>query len=982
MKPIKLILEAFGSFPGTETIDFAALAPRGLFVVSGDTGTGKTTIFDAMCWALYGEMPLKDSRGVKCDHAPPTTKTRVTFTFECGGERYVVTRTPEQLRPAERGNRMVTDPAKAHLERITDGGTESLATKASAVSDTCKDLIGLDAAQFQRVILLPQGEFSRFLLASTNDREALLGQLFGGDVFDHIVEQLKQERDDLRTQLGNTDALIDAALNDVRTNLRRASEPLQVDLPDDLDVLERDAIEPLLDTIAAPLGALQDEVTKLAEAAKHASEAHHRAEQEAKRFREAEQHRAVLAKLDEQADNIRANRESATASAAARPVAVATDDLARALEAEAAAKRARDERLAEIGEAFRTIGIDVDTSSVGSIRDHLATAREKHRDSTLALKALRDAEAALNDATTANETITADTARATADRAAASQQLDELTKTLPDIRALAASPASLATELATVNERITARRDLDSLQAKLVDAARAATDAAAVYQQTFESFVATQAPRLAQSLMPGEPCPVCGSVDHPRPASGEDSSRTTDDDVQQAGKARDKANEAVSKLDARHAELRATLADDADIPIDELEARKAQITERHERASVAAQQLAELEQHNEALNEQIAAAERQLAALDERAKNAADTIATCTADLEAARGGAVGIDGDDLTRTGKVLDALDGHVVGLDDLFGQVQQHDGSVRAAKQRQSEALSQSQFDSVDAARSALLAPEDEQAKIDAAAEHERARHEATTALATLDNLGVPDQAPDLDATGQAMTEAEAAHKERTTALTSATDALEYSRDALAKHDALVGGSAEARERYDRAELAYAVCQKGGPGADMSLKRWVLTRELDRVTAAANVHLQRMTSGRYSLHRSETRADGRKKFGLDLEVSDATTGRPRATSSLSGGEQFQASLALALGLADVVSHGGAASGKTFETLFVDEGFGSLDPRSLDDAIDTLHQLHATGRMVGAITHVEAMKQQLHLGIEVKRLPHGGGSTLVVHP
>ena len=165
-------------------------------------------------------------------------------------------------------------------------------------------------------------------------------------------------------------------------------------------------------------------------------------------------------------------------------------------------------------------------------------------------------------------------------------------------------------------------------------------------------------------------------------------------------------------------------------------------------------------------------------------------------------------------------------------------------------------------------------------------------------------------------------------------------------------------------------------------MSLKRWVLGRELDRVTGAANIHLGRMTGDRYSLRRSATANDGRMVAGLDLEVLDSTTGRPRPTKSLSGGEQFQASLALALGLADVVSHGGNASGKRFEALFVDEGFGSLDPDALEQAIAALHQLHDTGRIVGAITHVEAMKQQLHVGIEVRRRPDGGGSTLVVHP
>ena len=165
-------------------------------------------------------------------------------------------------------------------------------------------------------------------------------------------------------------------------------------------------------------------------------------------------------------------------------------------------------------------------------------------------------------------------------------------------------------------------------------------------------------------------------------------------------------------------------------------------------------------------------------------------------------------------------------------------------------------------------------------------------------------------------------------------------------------------------------------------MSLRRWVLARELDQVTNAANVHLRRMTASRFSLERADPSEDGRTTTGLDLRVRDANHGRTRATTSLSGGEQFQASLSLALGLADVVSLGGAGSGKQFEALFVDEGFGSLDPNALEEAIAALHQLQSSGRMVGAITHVEAMKQQLHVGIEVTRFAEGSGSTLVVHP
>jgi exonuclease SbcC len=208
------------------------------------------------------------------------------------------------------------------------------------------------------------------------------------------------------------------------------------------------------------------------------------------------------------------------------------------------------------------------------------------------------------------------------------------------------------------------------------------------------------------------------------------------------------------------------------------------------------------------------------------------------------------------------------------------------------------------------------------------------------------------------------------------TTAANALKSAAQDLDLSIELAAGSAGLRAQRDTARIVFKTCN-GEAGIKVKLERWGLAGELDRVTAAANVHLGRMTNLRYKLGRAAG-----VKGGLTLEVFDSHTGRSRATSSLSGGAQFQASLSLALGLADVVSHGGVGSGKQFEALFVDEGFGSLDPNALDDAIGALSLLHAAGRMVGAITHVEAMKERLHVGIEVKPLADGRGSTLVVNP
>jgi exonuclease SbcC len=209
----------------------------------------------------------------------------------------------------------------------------------------------------------------------------------------------------------------------------------------------------------------------------------------------------------------------------------------------------------------------------------------------------------------------------------------------------------------------------------------------------------------------------------------------------------------------------------------------------------------------------------------------------------------------------------------------------------------------------------------------------------------------------------------------------DLVQRIQGSLDEFDRTVKESGDLRTQYQSVLWAHTVC--GGKGRiKVNLPRWVLGRELDRVAQAATVRLLKMTNGRYSLRRRELAMENRSERGLDLEVFDSHTGVARVPKSLSGGEQFQASLALALGLADVVSHGASGSGQRSHALFIDEGFGSLDPRALDDVIDTLQQLQATGRMVGAITHVPEMKERLHQGIVVSKRQDGRGSTLRVNP
>jgi exonuclease SbcC len=983
MKPVALRLRAFGPYPEDESVDFEALAPRGLFLVSGDTGAGKTTIFDAMCWALYGAMPGRDPGEVRSHHVGPETSTEVIFTFDADGDRYTVTRSPRWDRPIKRGTGTTVEPARATLVRHTaGGGTHPVATGVTDVTARCTEIVGLKAEQFQRVVLLPQGEFARFLLADTKDREPLLSQLFGGDRYDRMVEWLKEHRDQLQQELRNVDQAVAAKLDAARDHLDRCAQALGVELPAEAADADRSRLGEWSARLEEPLRALTCEVDELTATARVHAAARVAAQEHANRYDRAVQLRHQLDDLQRRQPQVDADAEAAQRSAAARPVVQAADELedarAAAGEARADAERLRD----EIRARFAAIGLTVDPTSATNALALLAEHREHIRGQRVALDAVQAARGALEQAEQERDQATQRAQALGSELEQVKARLAEIDARLPDLRALAATLDRLEDRLRALDTALAHRRTLAATEEQWRAAAAESTRAVAHYEQVLAAYVRSEAPRLAAGLRGGEPCPVCGSHEHPAPAAATDGELTDFTAVQQAGTERDRALAAVKDLEAEVRELRGALGDDADRPVEDLQQRRDDLADERQRAVEASRAANELDAERTGLADRVTELERDRATLAERAHQAEAALAEARAALTRAEEAAAGIDPAEVNRHADELDHLEPLCAGLEASTATVVTADEVLTRAERALQERVADSPFSSAGDARAALLDPDEEGGRLAAKRNHDQARAEATGQLRELEEQGLPVARPDVEAATRLADEIEAARTKRAATLQTAADAFGYLTEALEEHDAIVDASGLRRAALATAERTYTVCQSGGAGTAMSLTRWVLTRELDRVAAAANVHLRRMTGERYTLRRREERTDQRRAFGLDLEVLDAQTGRPRSTSSLSGGEQFQASLALALGLADVVSHGVAGSGRRFEALFVDEGFGSLSAEALDDAVETLAMLQTTGRLVGAITHVEAMKQQVHVGIEVTRRPDGAGSTLVVHP
>ena len=994
MRPLRLEFEAFGSYPGRHVVDFEALSQRGLFVVAGPTGAGKTTIFDAMVYALYGVLPGGRSGNgePRSHHAAATVETFAQLDFEVDGQRYRVHRTPQQERPKKRSDGTTTQPAAGILSRLDGDRTEALATQTQRVTEECVRLVGLEAKHFQRVVLLPQGKFTEFLVANDESREQLLRQLFGGDLYERATRWLKQRADELEQQVAGVDHEVRHHRTNALDAFREVHEqwglhlvpggatPTLFDDPVPVPVVHDELDDQQLADAIAALQPVRDEQMALLDVlrkrSRQATELRTRAEVESRRFLDAQHHRALLAQLDATADDVAAAQATVDGSRRARPVVVAASRADEARADAAAAAEALDRLRDHVTNGFAALGRPApsfDPAAVAAAVQQVTQQLEADRNQVVAARRARhladEGAARATAATAALDTVAAQVQQAR-------EQLATVTATAEQLQAAAGTATVRQLELRDASVRVATRRAYDAAVRKAAEADAAAAAAHAAYVDLMERFIAAAAPRLAESLHEGQPCPVCGATEHPAPATPARGAMVDVDQVDAArGDESRLAATAQSHRSVAEAHLQ-TLGDAADRSLDELLQAEQVAAEALKAAQRAEAQFAEataavkVAEHH---LEQAVAAQAEHTRLEATARGEADALA---AEADRLAELVVALDAEQLQAHTATATALATATANAAAVFAAVAGADAICLAADEAVTEALQASGYATVDAARAAVVPSADEAAAEQRVAEWHRQHAQSTTILEQLQREGIPDVAPDLERVRDQALQADAEVKRAAAQFTTASNALDRAAADLQQALQVAEAAAPLRRRCDTARRVYRTCN-GEAGIRVKLERWVLAIELERVTASANDHLSRMTNHRYQLSRSAG-----QRGGLGLEVFDAHTGRSRATGSLSGGEQFQASLALALGLADVVSHGGVGSGKQFEALFVDEGFGSLDPAALDDAIVALQQLQAAGRTVGAITHVEAMKQQLHVGIEVSMLPDGHGSTLTVLP
>ena len=1018
MKPRYLKIQAFGPFAQTETIDFTRLGQNPLFLINGTTGSGKSTLLDAMTFALYGDTTGKerDASDMRCQYAAADLPTEVEFSFELGNTHYRIMRKPVQRRPKSRGEGFTEQAAEGFLYATDASGQTRLLVdkKVKELTERVVALIGLDSEQFRQVMVLPQGLFRKLLLAESKDREPILSKLFQTHLYKQLEDSIKAQAAQVRQQ---KDAQRQQLMGILQTvNCRDKEELAQ----------QSQQLEQAIATF-------QPEYDQAVQALKHHEQALEAAQALGKRFAQRDelvaqyqQHRQGepgIAQLRQQSRQAQAAEKAYPFYSALQQVKLALNDSQLKISQDDQALAQAQADLVTANTALRQ------AETAYQARDGLT--QQLHQLEQLRPKITQLDEAAVQfsqlERQAQQELQARDQSKNQLEALLERQQtleknITQLNQSLPDQVALTQQRHSLQALMTQYQawSKLTQKRqqrvaDSADKQQLLNDAKAALQQAQHRLNQLEYAWHLGQAAILAKTLQPQQACPVCGSVTHPQPAQWQqDITPVEQADLTQAKEQLSRAQQAcsaaeialidcqtaITALDEQLAELLALSPQLPSLDNAQLIAQQQQLTQALDHAVSIQQQLNESKQQQQTLVAQVQQAQRAVDAANQAWYQTQSALALAQQNLTSLQ--------QQIPNDYRTPGLLNAQITQLHQQRDQLQQDLNNAQAQQAQQQKTVTMlTQRLASQQAHQNTLASQHEQAQADwqaavAASEFSdeadllAARVAERVYQAWLADIHRFEQAEAKYCGGIEQLNLELAQMSMPD-LTQLTEQLAHQQQIFNQHkqqwDDLQLSQAKLHsaqqqlqgleQKNQALDAAYQVIGtlsevlSGDNQAKISLQRFVLGVLLDDVLATATLRLRAMTKGRYELLRKDARNKGTKASGLDLEVFDSYTGQSRPVATLSGGESFLAALALALALSDVVQ--AYAGGIKLDTLFIDEGFGSLDPESLELAIDTLKSLQMSGRTIGIISHVQELKEQMALRIDVIASAQGSQIKLV---
>jgi len=1026
MRPIFLEMCAFGPYAGVETVDFSAIG-SGLYLITGDTGAGKTTIFDAVTFALYGQASgeTRSPSTLRSDYASAAVKTYVRLDFECGGKTYSVRRSPSYLKPKRGGGTTSSQPSAELI--MPDGGIK---TGVNEVTAEIRDILGLDFGQFSQIAMIAQGEFRRLLSAGTAERGKIFQKLFGTAAYQSFQLRLKEEVSALKAETEELKKRIITTAASVRLP-EEAMGAFKADAYSALEGLESLEEQNRLDE------AREEELSELEKAARAASS------ELAAKAALAQRGEALRAELSQAEKALeRAETESENAESLRRAVSAAEKAEAKVRPAEEKAER-EENALSELNASMAKVLSDLASArkrqeDAGQKLAELEKKEPERAELSAKITSLRDSLEAyapiedLKKELSLNAGLRDDTKRkleaARAEKLERIRRLEEIREELSLLSGADEEAASAAVTLEALNRRLEEAKEgekeeeryalllsyLSVIRENCLALDGELRKASADLTEAESAFMRARAGILASGLREGEPCPVCGSKEHPFPAElppeapseeelealrahAEECREKYSAESEKAAALGASAGETEKKLGKTLLEL---TGNDELRPGAFAELRKAVTLQVKEAGSALAEarrrakKLRDLQAELSAPEKEdpVPALELELAGAESRAELLGEKIRSLSASLlfptrsDAERAASelesrLAHGQAELKRAAEAEKAASAEVSALEALLSDRRERIPAAEKARDTSREAFLAALMDcgfasaaeysaarmdahSLDAAKTKL-----EQVKLGLAAAEERLKNARAAA----------ENAPEGDAS--AIAEEMKAEERRAQNFSEEARAvfsrLESNRACLASLRVLGKKLSAASEKLSMMTgLSQTASGELQGRARISFEQYVQTAYFERVIAAANIRLTAMSGGRYLLLRREVPTDQRSKSGLDLDILDHYTGRSRSVDTLSGGEAFEASLAMALGLSDVVQR--FSGGVRLDAMFVDEGFGTLDDERLERAVGMLLQLASGDRQVGIISHVAQLRQAIGKKLVITRSPTGSHARL----
>lgn len=919
MRPLKLTISGFGPYAGTQELDFSRLGTGGLYLITGDTGAGKTTIFDAITYALFGEASgdSRDASMLRSKYAAPDAPTYVELTFDYGGKSYQVKRSPEYTRAKTRGTGNTKQAATAELI-YPDG---NVVTKLKEVNTAIRDIIGLTRAQFSQIAMISQGDFRKLLQAGTEERQKIFRDIFRTKFYDLLQSKLKEnvlavgrEKDEISRSIGQYMRSVTCKEDSVYSpdvEKARAGQLPMAEFQEVLEaILEEDAgAEKKLDSdlvaVEKELDAVKEQLTK--------AEAYQKTKTEL--FGKQEQERALSTQLQE--------------AKGAKDAAKDTEPQQREL----TNRLAQWELLLPKYDDLNTLEAKLTTAKkdLADAMRKRKTAQALQAQLNVEIQSLKEEHSQLSSAEAQKERLSNQLGNA-------SDRKEKFTKLLSEIKDFNAE-----------------QEKLNELQQAFQAALATSSRFLQVYNDKNAAFLREQAGMMASNLEEGKPCPVCGSIYHPVLAALSQDA-PSEADVKHAKKKYEDADKETQLASQKASKQNGTVET----------AREALLktvsdllpgTSLEEASAAAKKEAAEIQSEINGLNKELAeikekiqrkqALEKQIPSKEEEYQKAVNAYTDADTKIKLCNGS---------------IEALQTQA---DELRSELPFPDKAAAKAQQ----GADREQLDKL------------KQVQAEANEKYSACGKELTGVRSAIAQLSqqLADQ-PEWDT--EALNEQKEALTLRKTELRNAQGNVSYritantgARDHIAAQASTL---ADLEQQYAWMKALSDTANGDVCGKQkIKLETYIQRAYFDQILMRANIRLQKMSGGQYDLKRRDTVDGYKSQSGLELDIVDHINASERSVNTLSGGESFLASLALALGLSDEVQ---MSTGIRLDTLFVDEGFGSLDPEALNKAYNTLASLTEGNRLVGIISHVAELKERIDRQIVVSKKPSGGSTAEII--